>query len=96
MRLDRYLNQTVSYRPFSNTTDAWGQRGFATAQSIRARKELKQRVIRDRSGAENISEATVITTQEVQLGELLDGSEVQARENYVDRRGNVIGWRYFL
>jgi hypothetical protein len=96
MNLSRYLNQEVTYQPFATTTDNYGNRQYGAGQTLRARKEEKQRVVRDRSGAEQLSEATVLIREEIQVGELIDGSEIQARENFVDRRGNVVGWRAYL
>ena len=96
MRLNRYTNQDVQYTPFAEGRDPYGERTMGTTRTIKGRKEEKQNVVRNQYGAELLSSAVVLTIEEIQLGELLDGLEVQARENYVDRRGNVVGWRSYL
>lgn len=47
-------------------------------------------------GSEVLSTSRVMTVEELQLGDLVNGREVQARESIVDVAGKTLGWTLYL
>lgn len=96
MNLRGFLRQTTSWEAKTGEND-WGDPAYATAVSLPARVEEKQRRVLNASGNEVLfSETRVMLVDEVAVGDRLDGKQVQARESIVDVGGNTLGWTVFL
>lgn len=95
MNIRKYLKQTASWEERTGEND-WLEATYDDPVTLPARVEQIQRRVVATGGVEVLSETRVMLEQEVQTGDRIDGQQVQARENIVDLRGRVIGWRAFL
>jgi hypothetical protein len=69
MGIDGYLNQTATWRTY--TDDPWGESEGHSDTQIRVRWEGGGRSIRDPQGGITVSEATVFTKARVEVGHSL-------------------------
>lgn len=97
--LRRWLNQSVFYIP-PGSTNAFGETVPGEPVEVRARFEERQQLVRNKQGSESLSTSEVLLEIEPELDAKIDGNgrerPIQARENLVDLRGRVVGWRAFL
>lgn len=92
--LDKYLNQTVTLKSVTATSE-YGQ-PTRTTSSIKARKEQKQRLIRDKYGKEVISSTTVFLKECVSVDDMIDDMPVIDVRDMVDKGGRIVGREVFL
>ena len=93
--IELLLNQSVEVRR-RGATGGYGEYAYSDPETLPARVELKQSQIMTPSGTETLSTTRVVTAEEIGVGDLVDGREVQARENVVDFDGSVVGWVSYL
>lgn len=95
MNIKGFLRQTVAWQQKTGENE-WGNAAYASPVVLPARVEKKQNMVRSPGGTEILATTRVMLIQEVDIGDTLDGQEVQARENLVDIQGRVLGWVAFL
>lgn len=95
MNLQGFLHQTTSWEARVSENE-WGDPIYASAVELQARVEEKQRRVLNAAGNEVLSETRIMLVDEVDVGDRLDGAEVQARESIVDVGGNILGYTVFL
>lgn len=95
MNIKGFLKQTVSYEPKTGASD-WGDSTFGAPITLPARVEEKQNMVRAAGGIEVLSTTRIMLVQEVQVGDRLNGLEVQGRESIVDVSGKTLGWTVYL
>jgi hypothetical protein len=86
-----YLNQTITYQQYLNSTDTHGDKIYAAVKNIKARKRATNTAVTTAHG-ELINPRFIIHTETtVQVGDLLDGQEVLSTEELVNYAGITIG-----
>ena len=93
--IELFLNQSVEVRR-RGATGGYGEYAYSDPETLSARVEEKQQQIRTPAGTETLSTTRVTTVEEIAVGDLIGGREVQARENVVDFDGSVVGWVSYL
>lgn len=97
IKLRGFLKQSVEVRRQSTEPGGlYGPPDPLPPETHPARKEIKQRRIRSKEGNEVLASTKVMMLIELQPGDLIDGEEIQDRENIVDIGGKVLGWTYYL
>ncbi len=95
MRLAAYLRQTVSWERRTGE-DEWGDAQYDPPVILPARINRREKVIKSKDDTDRPSRTLVMTEKEVFLLDRLNGLVVEAREDIVDKRGQIIGWKLFL
>ncbi len=91
----RHLKQTVEVRR-RGSHGAYGDYTYSAPETLPARKQVSQRAIRDQQGNEVLASTEVWLLEELQVGDLIDGEEIQSRANVVWLDGKTMRWDYFL
>jgi len=90
--LNDYLNQGAALRRKTGTDDR-GQLTHGPAQVIRCRRQKRGRLNMANQGAARVQETVYYTKAPVFEGDMLGGAIVTAVNEWVDRDGNVIGYK---
>jgi hypothetical protein len=94
--LRRFLKQTVSYQRKTGENDRSEPLFGEPARTLPARVDEEQRAVRGAGGVEVVSTTNVMLVEEIQVGDKIDGLDVQARESMVDIDGATVGWIAYL
>jgi hypothetical protein len=92
-----YCNQTVSFqkKQYDASGDAkydeYGEPLFSSAKSILVRKTGVTKRVLNAQGNETISQVTVMTMDDVSVGDKIDGKTVINIQEAVDFDGNFVG-----
>lgn len=92
MNVDRLLNQTVLWEALTSE-DSWEGSTYGTAVTIRARKEERFIEAAGPGGLERRQSNTVFVTEDVALGDRIDGEIVQGRDSGTRISGATILYR---
>ena len=96
MNIQRNLRQTVSWErklEGDPLTENWESALFAEPVRILARKEEGVRELRGTAGYELRQGNTIYVTEDVSVGDRVDGEIVQARESLTRLGGETVGYR---
>lgn len=91
----RYLNQSVQWEKCAGH-DEYGKAEYDAIREIKARKVDMQKLITDDYGRQTIAKTVVLTTEDVSVGDLIDGDKVVSVESAIDRWGRVVGKQAYL
>lgn len=89
-----WLNQSVTWKSLTGS-DAYNKPTYSSS-SIAARKEKRNRMVRNVDGENVVSNTTVFTQQEIGLHDEIDNEKVIDVMNMVDGQGSVIGYEVLL
>ena len=99
--MTKYLKQTTSWQRLLTDAqgevilDLYGEPTYASAITLKCRKERALNDILTTTGAMTRSDTTYYLdeTAEVQMGDLLDGKSIIDFEEYVNEHGKTEGYR---
>ena len=85
--IENYLNQSAAWQHIA-TTNEYNEHTFTTT-TIKCRKEMGFKLVRNKQGQEVVSSACYFTRSAVAIDDLLDGELVIAANSEVDLNGAV-------
>lgn len=89
-KISKYLNQTVQWEKCSGH-DEYGKAKYEDAKEVMVRKVDAQKLVVDDYGKQIVANTTVLTTEDISVGDLIDGDRIVSVESAVDRWGRVVG-----
>ncbi len=92
MNVSGWLNQTVSWEAFSSGDD-WEGNTYADAVTIPARKEARVIETAGPGGLEVRQANTIFVTEDVVVGDKVDGEIVQGRDSGTRLSGDTVLYR---
>jgi hypothetical protein len=92
VNVDRWLNQSVSWEAFSSG-DGWEGNTYADAVTIPARKEARVIETAGPGGLEVRQANTIFVTEDVAVGDKIDGEIVQGRDSGTLISGSTVLYR---
>lgn len=95
VNVKKYLKQTVTVQRQAGLNRN-GEVSWSEPEELQARVVEKQNVRRSAQGEEILASTEVWTEEEIAVGDLINGSRVEARSNVVDKRGRVLRWNSYL
>lgn len=94
-RLARYLNQTAQLER-RGEPDAFGSTTKSLPVSIRVRREMSRKLVRNAFGDVVASDTTIYCIDAVSPQDVIDGREVISVADWVDKMGHICGYEVYL
>lgn len=88
----RYLKQTCVWEQRSDTPDSFGNWTYAAPQTIRCRHTTKTKQVNHPKDRTHVDVTIYWTIEEIKIGDRINGEEIMARQNVVDRSGRIVYW----
>lgn len=92
--IDSYLNQDLSWGA-AGTPNEYNESTFTTT-TIEGRKQTGFKLIRDATGNQVVSSALVLTKSLVEIGDLIDGSEIISVSPAIGLKGSELWQEAYL
>ena len=97
MNYNSYMTMTAQHIPMSTNLDQdTGVRTKGTPHNIKCFIYGKGKLYRNETGEMTISEQTVLTTEEIHVGDLVNGREVKSVQLYNEFDGSATFYEVFL
>jgi hypothetical protein len=97
-----FTNQTATLERLKKSTsgeqlyDEFGDPLYEASETIRVRKERRQRWVRSASGVEIVASTYIITEELVNPGDKIDRLKVEAVEDLISKNGKHLGTECYL
>jgi hypothetical protein len=85
--ITRYLQQTCVWERRQESTDGFGNWTYEPPQTIRCRHTTKTKQVAGQKERTHVDVTIYWTIQEIAIGDRINGEEIMARQNVVDRMG---------
>ena len=93
--LSNYANQDLSWEVKTGEDD-YSQPTFAAAATIKGRKTVTNKLVRNKQGEEVLVTGTVLTESDVSEGDRIDGRTVMSSGPAVELGGSTLFNRVYL
>lgn len=93
--LTEYANQSLSWQKFTGY-DAYAQPTYAAAVTIKGRKTVTNKMVRNERGEEVLVTGTVLTETAVSENDKIDNRIVMSSGPAPDIDGNIVFYRVYL
>jgi len=91
----KYLNQNAQWENCKGH-DEYGKAEYDDAVEIKVRRVDMQKLVVDDFGKQKVAKTTVLTTDDIEIEDLIDGERVVCVDAAVNRWGRVIGKQVYL
>lgn len=88
LMIENYLNQSATWKHVA-TTNEYNEHTYAADATIKCRREMGFKLVRNKQGQEVVSSACYFTKSAVTVDDLLDGELVIAANGEVGLSGNI-------